>query len=633
MAREDVIVQLRLLGARAVASGARGAGNAIGRMGQQAATAEVKGLRRLQATSGGVASGLNAMTRVATRAAVAVGAVSGVAAAFATREGVGFLTTVDRQRVAFETFTGSATKAAWIMREVQKLAEESPALGVASAGSGVSALMSFGMGAKDALAYTRRLSDGAAASGANIEQAMERGSLALGQIQAKGKLATQELNQLSEGVRLNRGLVAKELGMTGAEMSKALEQGKISAKEAIPAIGRAMDKQFKGAQQRFTKTTEGRLLALRDVFASRMGQVLRPAYDAAGRVFQSITDRLKKVDTDALGKRLAGVMESVGVVIRRVPWGEIRAAIAGAAAGASDLLGRIDWGQVAEGATRFALAARDAGRQLIDALKPAVPFLQNVLWPVLRGVAKGVAGTLIVAFKILVPVVRVVASALGWLGEKARPLAPWFERLGLVLGMLFPGAFLRVLGTVAGGFIRAGGAAGRMGGIFAGVIRVVSAPLRIVIGIIQRVIGLVRRLGPVFRQAAGLMSKAWGTATGRLAKWLDNIATWFERMWRRVEPVVSRITGAAEKLTGIVGAVVSPGGEASAAPAGAVPWVKRAPAATAPVTTPSAKVKRMQEVGGPRRGVVVENHNTLTLDRRVLHKSTTTTERELVEHR
>lgn len=131
---------------------------------------------------------------------------------------------------------------------------------------------------------------------------------------------------------------------------------------------------------------------------------------------------------------------------------------------------------VATGAVKY-------GKQFLLAFKPAQPFFENVLLPLLKGVAKGVIGAVIAA----VPAIKFMATALGFVGKMAKPLKPVFEGIGLVLGFLFAGPILKLLGGL-------------------GKIGVVFKALRVPVVIMTEGFGL-------FGKAAGLVWKALGGVT------------------------------------------------------------------------------------------------------------------------
>lgn len=138
-------------------------------------------------------------------------------------------------------------------------------------------------------------------------------------------------------------------------------------------------------------------------------------------------------------------------------------------------------------------------KELIVALLPLQPFFENILVPILEGLAKSVVGTLVVAFKILVPAIGLFARALGFIGKAAEPLRPVFVILGELLGLLLPGAILKIIGL----FGRFGAALllpAKIGEKIGGVFRALAAvfgPLARPVGLLVEQFGALRFAGPL----------------------------------------------------------------------------------------------------------------------------------------
>lgn len=78
----------------------------------------------------------------------------------------------------------------------------------------------------------------------------------------------------------------------------------------------------------------------------------------------------------------------------------------------------------------------EMGVKLWNAVKPLGPFFENVIWPILKGLGKGIGFT----FEAAIGLIGRVARILGWVGEKAEFLKPVFEAIGVVIGGAMGGA-------------------------------------------------------------------------------------------------------------------------------------------------------------------------------------------------
>jgi TP901 family phage tail tape measure protein len=158
-------------------------------------------------------------------------------------------------------------------------------------------------------------------------------------------------------------------------------------------------------------------------------------------------------------------------------------------------------------------AVRDAAGDLLGALRPAVPFLQNVLLPLLEGVGRGVLAGVVGAFRVLVPVIGVAARVLGAIGRAAAPLRGVFRAVGTAIGLVFGGVILRGIGLL-----------GRLGGVFrviGAAARILAVPIRLVgagLGAVGRAAGTALRfLGRLASTVGGLLGRALQAVRVRVA--------------------------------------------------------------------------------------------------------------------
>lgn len=158
-------------------------------------------------------------------------------------------------------------------------------------------MLAMGWEAKDIIKDMEIIGNAAASTG-KMDQGLESIVRALAQIKTKGKLSTEELNQLSEAGIAAKAMLAEQLGYgTGdkgiAAMTKDLEKGLIGSETAVQALLQGM-KKFDGTMERTAnETVEGLKSQLEDTFeinvARRWGQGLQ---DGAKRGLGSILQLL-----------------------------------------------------------------------------------------------------------------------------------------------------------------------------------------------------------------------------------------------------------------------------------------------------------------------------------------------------
>lgn len=162
-------------------------------------------------------------------------------------------------------------------------------------------MIAMGWDAESIIKDMTTIGDAAAATGKG-EQGLQQIVTALAQIKTKGKLSTEELNQLAEAGVSAKKYIAEGLGYgTGDEgiaaMTKDLEDGAIASGAALEALLSGMQ-EYKGMMDKTAnETVTGLWSQISDTFeiniARRWGQGLQ---DGAKRSFGSIVELINEAD-------------------------------------------------------------------------------------------------------------------------------------------------------------------------------------------------------------------------------------------------------------------------------------------------------------------------------------------------
>lgn len=159
-----------------------------------------------------------ARSRAVSYGGMAVGLAAGTIGAM----GIRTASQLEQSQIAFETMMGSAKKAqkmmAWLKETTMQTPFELQGLTMAT-----QRLLAFGFSAKDARKNLITIGDAAAATGLGAE-GIDRISLALGQMQGKQKIQSQEMRQLTEAGIPAWELLSKKIGMTVSELMSLSEK-------------------------------------------------------------------------------------------------------------------------------------------------------------------------------------------------------------------------------------------------------------------------------------------------------------------------------------------------------------------------------------------------------------------------
>lgn len=215
----------------------------------------------------------------------------------------------------------SGERAQELLAWIEKLAVQSPFTS-GDIASAFRLAQAYGFSSDQAMRLTQATVDFAA--GAGISGAMmDRISLALGQIQARGKVSAQELNQLSEAGINARQILANAFNVSTAQITEMIEKGLVPANLAVEAITQSLEKDFGGAAQRQANTFSGLISSLSDIKSIGLREFFAGTFQAIQPLLidfvSTVTDPAIKTEIrawgDALGQNVAGAVQRVTAAI------------------------------------------------------------------------------------------------------------------------------------------------------------------------------------------------------------------------------------------------------------------------------------------------------------------------------
>jgi tape measure domain-containing protein len=196
-----------------------------------------------------------------------------IAAVFSVRAIAGFVrgmvdanSTVQQLQTSFTQLTKSSAEANRLLDEIKKRGDAIPVSFEDAAGS-VRQLLAFGFDSGEVMNVFDVLMDAGASQGVKgLGTRMEQIARGIGQIQAKGKVATEELNQLREAGIDASGILARELGISGDVLADRIQKGALSAKEGVTALLQGLTTEFGGSAEAMANTFEGKLVRVQTSF-------------------------------------------------------------------------------------------------------------------------------------------------------------------------------------------------------------------------------------------------------------------------------------------------------------------------------------------------------------------------------
>ena len=203
-------------------------------------------------------------------------------------------------KISFSTLLGES-QGQQMMDNLDEFAKATP-FNTTNVISNAQKMLAMGWDAESIIDDMEIIGNAAAATG-KLDVGLESIVRALSQIKTKGKLSTEELNQLAEAGISAKAMLAEQLGYgTGDEgiaaMTEDLEDGAIASGAAIEALLRGMQKYDGMMDSMANETVEGLWSQMQDAFSinivRKWGQGLQ---DGAKRGFGSIVSLLDEAET------------------------------------------------------------------------------------------------------------------------------------------------------------------------------------------------------------------------------------------------------------------------------------------------------------------------------------------------
>lgn len=242
----------------------------------------------------------------------AVGAVSSMV------KGVFNLTSqVEKAKISFTTLTKSQEVATQLLKDIDIFASKTPfnKLGLIELNQ---QLLGFGFNAKQSLPILNAVGNAVSAVGGGQDK-LQGVVLALGQMQTKGRVATQELLQIAERGLPVFDILQQKLGLTNEQLGDIGNQG-INSSVAIQAILEGFNERFGGSLEKQAQTLEGKRSNIIDKFQQRVsafGTTIYPIFSTVLDIIGRLIDPLGAL-LQLVGNLLVGAFQVFGKVVTTV---------------------------------------------------------------------------------------------------------------------------------------------------------------------------------------------------------------------------------------------------------------------------------------------------------------------------
>lgn len=379
--------------------------------------------------------------------------------------------------------------------------------------------LAYGFTTEQAQKLTQVTIDYATASGQGVE-VMNRITLALGQISARGKLTGGDMLQLvNAGVNVRA--ILEGMGYSMEDVSK----GVVEADAFIQAFTKTMEDDFGGAAERSSGTWGGLLNSLGDIKKIALREFFGGIFEAVKPLVQSLTDWL-------LGPGLPKIKE----------WGAAVAAFAkDVVAGVLDVVGKIQdlVGAFQEGGANsegfkdalgaiIGSEAVDNIYQVVDGVTALIESFQNVgalqtfkdiignlfggegvakfeeIQKVVEEVWAQIQNVIGAALEVIQPAWEAFVAGVQEGFSNLQPLIEAFQELWVNLGPAIT-AILGALGVAIAAVV------GVVVGLFSGIAQAIAPFIQMIVAVVTNVVTIITGIVQVI---TGVLQLIWGAVTG-----------------------------------------------------------------------------------------------------------------------
>jgi tape measure domain-containing protein len=370
-------------------------------------------------------------------------------------------------------------------------------------------LMGMGFAARDVVPVLQAVGDAAAGVGRGKE-GVDRMTLALGQMQARGKVTGQDMLQLTEAGIPAWKILANSMHLSVDQVQQLSQQGKLGA-DSVTALWHGMEQMYGGQMARQAQTFNGLLSTLHDNAMMALMTFSGPLFNMAKSSLSQLTTLAGSPAFSQFAKTLGqdvaqGIAAIVNWVKQAVSWfgqfapqvAQVGAAFNNLAVALTPTAARM---QQAGTAGNLLAGALGALRLIIVGILGGIAALVNGIASVIQWFNAGSPAVqrLYTMFQQLgsmianafIPVWKELQASWGEIVAAIRPIMPQLQMLGTALGVTLVAAIMIVI-AVIGGLLVA------LGGVLVGVVRIVTGIIVVISGMVQTVTGIINLFADLF---------------------------------------------------------------------------------------------------------------------------------------
>jgi tape measure domain-containing protein len=253
-----------------------------------------KGLRKAEAQANKAGSKIGGIFKNAFSVTLGVGMFEALKKGFKSAVGtaISFNSMLQTAQIGFATMLGSAEKAQKFLEDMADFAVRTP-FEYPELLEAAKRMLAYGFAAEEVLPTLRAVGDASAALGSGAV-GIDRITLALGQIQAKGKLSAEEMRQLTEAGVPAWDMLAEAMGKTVPELQDMVSKGLVPGVKAVDMLTAGMTKRFGGMMASMEDTWQGVTSSIKDIWRMTVGTLTQNLFGGLNAMLIKVRDFLSQ---------------------------------------------------------------------------------------------------------------------------------------------------------------------------------------------------------------------------------------------------------------------------------------------------------------------------------------------------
>ena len=223
---------------------------------------------------------------------------------------IGYNSTLEQNKIAFDTMLGSADKAGKLLNQLEEFAAKTP-FQFPELADASKKMLAFGFSSSQVMPILKSVGDAASGLGGGSEKLMAI-TEALGKIQTSGKVSAREMLELTTNGVPAWQILADKMHLSVAQVQELCSKGLIPAKTAINDLVSGMETRFPNMMNKQSKSFSGLMSTLKDNVEMTLGGVLKPAFtELTSTILPKAIDMVSKFGEGFKAGGLQGALKAI----------------------------------------------------------------------------------------------------------------------------------------------------------------------------------------------------------------------------------------------------------------------------------------------------------------------------------